>query len=150
MKIISLLFVFLIALTSYADLKGDWIGWGTWKFKGEGDGVQCSPMQMTWSESATEIAIEKGNFECEVVAMILGRTAWTLKDGKLFDELNVEVGKYNGKDHFEVYMPSPNNRTQIYLSVRRAANHIDYQEIWFNTDEKVYVIEGRLFTSGNK
>jgi hypothetical protein len=50
--------------------------------------------------------------------------------------------------NFEADMASPNENTTIHISVKRAANHYDYQEVWFNQYEKIYVIEGRLFTSG--
>ncbi len=149
MKMIILIFSVLFTVAAQAGYRGDWIGWGTWKFKGEGEGVRCSPMQITWSESASHIAIEKGLFDCEIVAMHLDKTSWSIKDGKLFDDQNVEVGKYDGVT-LVVYMPSPNLNTTIQVSVKRAANHIDYQEVWFNPQEKVYVIEGRMFTSGDK
>lgn len=146
--ILVTLFSFL-CLTAHANLAGDWIGWGTWKFKGEGDGVVCNPMTMQWSESKTEIGITGGLFDCQIVAMHLGETKWKLQDGKLFDDANSEVGSYDGTT-LEVYMASPNENTTIYVKVVRAANHYDYQEIWYNPQQKVYVIEGRLFTSGAK
>jgi len=147
MKHFFVLLITLVSLSAHASLAGDWIGWGTWKFRGEGAGANCNPMKMHWSESADKIAITTGVFDCEVVTMYLDETAWTLKDGKLFDDQNNEVGKYDGS-HFEVLMPSPNENTTIQVIVDRAANHYDYQEIWFNQTEKVYVIQGRLFTSG--
>lgn len=149
MSKISFLFLFLVlSVSAQASLRGDWIGWGTWKFKGEGSGVACNPMTMKWRESATEIAITSGLFDCEIVAMHLDETKWKLQDGKLFDEQNLEVGSYDGST-FEVTMPSPNENTTIYIKAKREANHYDYQEIWYNKYEKVYVIEGRLFTSGD-
>lgn len=141
------LLILVIGSVSQAKLAGNWTGWGSWKFKGEGDGVHCSPMQMQWSESKNRIAIEKGFFDCEIVAMHLDKTEWALKDGLLFDEEQKQVGSYDGMN-FTVYMPSPNANTTIEIKVKREANHYDYQEIWFNSVEKVYVIEGRLFTSG--
>ena len=144
-KSIIFLTALLIAAVAEARLAGSWVGWGQWSFKG--DGVRCSPMQMQWSESANTIAIEKGYFDCDVVAMELGHTAWTINDGRLFDENQKEVGRYDG-NYFEVEMPSPNENTMIQIRVRREANHYDYEEIWYNTHEKIYVIEGRLFNSG--
>lgn len=138
----------LVSKLAFASLAGDWIGWGSWKFKGEGDGARCTTMQMQWSENQNEIAIEKGYFDCEVVAMHLDRTAWTKKEGHLFDANQNDVGTYDGSNLL-VYMPSPNEKTTIGIEVKREANHYDYKEIWFNAQEKVYVIEGRLFTSGH-
>ncbi|MEQ1722880.1 MAG: hypothetical protein ABL930_06860 [Pseudobdellovibrio sp.] len=145
----KLFFVLLLSLASISEarLAGNWTGWGTWKFKGEGDGANCNPMQMQWSESKNAIAIERGIFDCGIVVMHLDKTPWTLKDGLLFDEEQKEVGSYDGTN-FEVFMPSPNEKTTIHIKVKRTANHYDYSEIWFNQYEKVYVIEGRLFTSG--
>ena len=146
MKYLITAAAFLFSLTTLAGYAGDWTGFGSWKFKGEGPGAHCSPMTITWSETAKTIAIEKGLFDCEVVAMHLGQTSWTIKDGKLFDETNTEVGSYDGTS-FQVYMPSPNARTTILVKVQRSANHLDYQEIWFNPEQKIYVIEGRMFSS---
>lgn len=147
MKIILILVTLMSFQYSHAALAGDWIGWGTWKFKGEDPGANCTEMTMTWDETNNSIALNNGLFDCEVVAMHLYRTEWSLKDGLLFDETNTEVGSYDGMD-LSVYMPSPNENTTIQVRIHREANHIDYQEIWFNKFEKVYVIEGRLFTGG--
>lgn len=147
MSRLSIALILVFASVSHAKLAGNWIGWGSWKFKGEGDGVHCSPMQMQWSESQNKIAIEKGFFDCEIVAMHLDKTEWSIQNGLLFDEKEKQVGSYDGQN-FEVYLPSPNENTTIHVKVKRVANHYDYQEVWFNAVEKVYVIEGRLFTSG--
>lgn len=144
-------FLLLITLFSFnlseASLAGDWIGWGTWKFKGEGEGMHCSEMKMKWSETSSSIAIDGGSFEGDFFAMILEKTKWKIQDGKLFDETQKEVGSYDGS-YFQVYMPGPNERTKIHIALKRQANHIDYQEVWYNPDEKVYVIESRLFLGG--
>lgn len=147
MKSIIVAAILFSSFLAHAGLAGDWIGFGSWKFKGEGDGVRCSPMTMKWTETASTIAIESGFFDCEFVAMHLYKTEWVIRDGKLFDENQKEVGTYNGTD-FQVYMPSPNDKTTISVSAKREANHYDYQEVWFNEFEKVYVIEARFFTGG--
>jgi hypothetical protein len=146
MKIFLFIVPFFLVQFSQAKLAGDWIGFGNWTFKGEGEGVHCSPMQMTWSETAESIAIEKGFFDCEFVAMHLDRTGWVLKNGQLFDEENSQVGTYDGVS-FQVNMPGPNGTHSIHISLRREANHYDYQEVWYNSVEKIYVIKGRFFTS---
>ncbi len=145
--ILVLLFAAFTPAVAEARLAGDWIGWGNWSFKGEGPGADCNPMTMTWSETADSISIEHGLFDCGIVAMHLGKTAWKLKQGELFDEANAKVGTYDGTS-FSAYMPSPNENTTIEIKLKREANHYDYQEVWFNKYEKVYVIKGRLFTSG--
>ncbi len=132
---------------AFAGLAGDWTGWGSWKFKGEGDGAACSPMSMRWSETSSKIAIETGVFDCEVAVMYLDKTEWTIANGRLFDAELKEVGSYDGT-RFEVYMPSPNVNTTIHIALNRVANHYDYEEVWFNKTEKIYVITGRLFTGG--
>ena len=145
MKIIFILLTLFSFHFSLASLAGDWTGWGTWKFKGKGDGAQCSPMTMRWSENAGKIAIETGQFECDVVVMYLDKTEWSIKDGLLFDDDGKEVGSYDGQT-FKVHMPSPNPQTMIHVSLKREANHYDYEEVWFNRVEKIYVIQGRFFT----
>ncbi len=148
MKLTLFFLTFSLSTITWAGFSGDWTGFGSWKFRGESPGAHCSPMTMTWSETAKSVGIEKGLFDCEVVAMHLGHTSWILKDGSLFDETNTVVGTYDGTS-FEAQMPSPNDKTTILVKVKRTANHLDYQEIWYNPKEKVYVIEGRLFSSGN-
>lgn len=147
MKLIVATFIFLSSVVVHAGLAGDWTGFGKWTFKGEGDGVRCSPMTMKWSETKNTIAIESGFFDCEFVAMHVYKTEWTIIDGKLLDADQKEVGSYNGTE-FQVYMPSPNEKTTIAISAKREANHYDYQEVWFNEFEKVYVIQARFFTGG--
>lgn len=147
MKRFLFVFLFFAGQLANASLAGNWTGWGSWKFKGEGEGAHCNPMQMQWSETTNTIAIERGLFDCGVVVMHLDRTAWTIKNGHLFDEDQKDVGTYDGTN-LQVDMPSPNEKTTIHISVKREANHYDYKEDWFNSVEKVYVIEGRLFTSG--
>lgn len=145
----KLFFILCLSFASMAQarLAGDWIGWGNWTFKGEPPGTDCPTMQMKWSESADRVSVDGGLFDCGVVAMHLGETAWKISNGHLFDETGKNVGTYDGAN-LSVYMPSPNEKTTIQIIVKREANHIDYQEVWFNQFEKVYVITGRLFTSG--
>lgn len=148
MKYAILFTILFSSVFANASFSGDWTGFGSWKFKNEGDGVRCSPMAMKWSETPKKIAIESGFFDCEIVAMHVYKTEWSIQDGKLFDENQKAVGSYNGTD-FQVYMPSPNDKTTIAISAKREANHYDYQEVWFNQYEKVYVIEARFFTGGS-
>lgn len=139
--------IVLVGLSAQAQLKGTWTGYGQWTFKGEGDGVRCSRMTMTWSENDREIAIEKGYFDCDLVAMHLERTSWSIQSGQLLDQNSQIVGSYDQK-HFEVTMKNPDDTVQIHLQVDRSDSHYDYQETWFNTAEKIYVIKGRFFNMG--
>ena len=147
MKSFLTLATLLLAITANASFLGNWAGFGSWKFRGQGDGTHCPSMTMTWSETSSSIGIEKGYFDCEVVGMELGQTNWKLQDGQLIDENNTVVGNYDGV-HLAVEMPSPNEKTTISIHITRVANHLEYQEVWYSAVEKVYVIEGRLFTSG--
>lgn len=144
-KLFLIVALVLLASAAEADFAGKWIGWGSWTFKG--DGVGCNPMQMQWAESKDSISIVGGYFDCDVVGMNLGNQTWVLKNGLLFDENQKQVGTYDGT-FFEVDTPSPNENTSIHIKVKRDAGHIDYEEIWYNPNEKIYVIEGRMFTSG--
>lgn len=147
MKFTILFSVLFVSMVSNASLSGDWIGFGSWKFKGEGEGARCSPMTMTWSETPKKIAIESGFFDCDFVGMHVYKNEWSIQDGKLFDEDQKEVGSYNGTE-FQVYMPSGTENVTIAISAKREANHYDYQEVWFNQYEKIYVIDARFFTGG--
>ena len=145
-KIIFILTIFAASI-SYAKLAGDWTGWGNWSFKGEAPGVDCSTMQMRFAETSEQISIESGFFDCSVVAMHLDKSTWKITEHELFDEQGKKVGTYDGQN-LTVLMPSPNANTTIFVSIRRNANHFDYKEVWFNKIENIYVITGRLFTSG--
>ncbi len=138
----------LVASLAQANLSGNWVGWGEWTF--DGSGVVCNPMEMTWLETKNTVEISNGYFDCEIVAMHLGKTKWTIKDQQLFDETEKNVGTYDGKI-FSVYMPSPNENTTIHIRVDRTRpTSYDYQEVWFNKYEKVYVIKGRFFNGQQK
>jgi len=139
----------LIGLSAEAQLKGTWTGFGQWTFKGEGEGVHCSSMTMTWSESDHEIAIEKGYFDCDLVALYLEKTSWLIQDGQLLDRDQNVVGRYD-QQHFEVIMKNPEDQVQIHVQVDRVDNYYNYQETWFNSVEKIYVIKGRLFKAPSR
>lgn len=85
------------SLLAEAQLQGEWNGYGRWTFKGEGEGVHCSRMQMYWSETSDIVSIEKGYFDCEYVAMHLEKTSWKIQDGKLLDADQNVVGLYDKK-----------------------------------------------------
>lgn len=139
---------FLFSTFSFASLHGDWLGWGTWKYQGQSPGMKCQSMSMTWSESKQHISLDQGKYDCEFFVMYLGKTEWRIENEKLYDERNQEVGRYDGSN-FEVYMPATEGETTaIHIQIKRVANHVDIQEIWYNAEEKIYVIQGRLFTGG--
>lgn len=145
----KLIFASLIIfqIKAHANLTGNWNGWGSWEF--QGSGVDCN-MGMEWKESKTHVEISRGMFDCGIVVMHLGQTGWDIKDGLLFDEDNVEVGTYDGKE-LNLMMPSPNENTTIHVKVTRLRpTAYEYQETWFNKYEKVYVIKGKFFNSQGK
>ncbi len=135
------------SLLAEAQLQGEWNGYGRWTFKGEGEGVHCSRMQMYWSETSDIVSIEKGYFDCEYVAMHLEKTSWKIQDGKLLDADQNVVGLYD-KKKFEVRMKNPDDSTSIHIQLDRNDGHYDYQETWSNEYEKIYVISGRFFLKG--
>jgi len=145
--IVATLFLSLsVSLIANAGVSGNWTGFGYWKFKGQGEGVRCMPMQMKWSEGDDFISLDGGYFDCGIVAQDLGSDRWKVKDGQIYDHQDQVIGSYDGQN-LEMITASPNEKTQISIKIKREANHIDYEEIWFNQYEKVYVITGRLFTS---
>lgn len=141
----TFLSVLILSSSSLAAMGGDWIGFGRWTFKGEGEGVRCNPMTLKMVETEKTFSMNDGYFDCEFVGMRVLPQTWTKKDNKLFNESNEEVGTYDGKSLF-VELPKENETTRIQVSMKREANHIDYQEVWFNEFEKVYVITARFFT----
>lgn len=148
MNIPAFLTVLFVSLISQASLHGNWTGWGVWKYQGEDPGMRCQSMNMTWTESEKVISIDQGKYDCDFFVMHLGKTEWRIQDGQLFNEAKKEVGTYDGTN-FEVYMPAAEGETtSIHIKLKREANHIDFREVWYNEKEKIYVIEGRLFTGG--
>lgn len=138
---------FLFSQLTQAALNGEWVGWGQWSY--DNAAVSCNPMKMTWTENEKSLAINKGIFECEVLVMHLGKTEWAKKDGLLFDEDNKQVGTYTD-ELISLYMPSPNVNTTIHIQVKKTRpTSYDYQEVWFNKNEKLYVITGRFFNGSN-
>lgn len=76
MKSVFLILNFL-SFFAFANLSGDWVGWGQWAY--QDSAINCNQMQMTWSETKTQIEITKGIFDCDILAMHLGKTVWTKK-----------------------------------------------------------------------
>ncbi len=147
MKLLSLLVVLMFSLVSEARLEGSWKGYGSWKFKGEGDGVPCN-MSMRWTETAETITIVKSDFICDLVSMHGEKVSWTIKENNLVDEEGNIVGSYDG-ENFSVTMPSGYDNTDISIRLKRTGNNMDYQEVWFDARQTVYVIEARFATKGN-
>jgi hypothetical protein len=145
----TFIFALLLFFTNFAlaSIAGNWTGYGNWAFRNEADATHCDSMTMTWSESDTKLNLEKGHYECDVVTMDIDPVAWTKNGQNLLDENKNVIGTYDGTN-LNVTIPSPANNTQIQISIKREANHIDYREVWFNPQEKVYIINARLFTSG--
>lgn len=137
-----LLAALFLTVSAQAGIAGNWKGYGNWKFKGEGDGVDCA-MQMRWSETEHSVTIEKGYYDCDIVVMHTDKATWKLVDGKLFDTDAKEVGKYDGS-WFEVIQPSGFDNTNIEIKLRVKGNTYDYQETWFDGQQLLYLIRGRL------
>lgn len=125
-------------------IQGQWLGFGTWKFKGEGPGSHCSYMKMTWTETANQLTMGNGLFDCEYVRMHLTTLSWKKVGQDLFDSQNVKVGQFK-QNELSIQLPNANPNTQVIVHLKKENNHYDYQEVWFNKYEKVYVIDGRLF-----
>jgi hypothetical protein len=141
-SILVLLAALFLTLSAHAGIAGNWKGYGNWKFKGEGDGVDCS-MQMRWSETEHSVTIEKGYYNCDIVVMHTDKATWKLIDGKLFDKDAKEVGKYDGS-WFEVIQPSGYENTNIEIKLRVKGKTYDYQEVWYDGTQLLYLIRGRL------
>jgi hypothetical protein len=100
-------------------------------------------MQMRWSETEHSVTIEKGYYNCDIVVMHTDKATWKLIDGKLFDKDAKEVGKYDGS-WFEVIQPSGYENTNIEIKLRVKGNTYDYQEVWYDGTQLLYLIRGRL------
>ncbi len=134
----------LSAVPAMASLTGNWIGWGTWSYQNENDGVKCDTMQMAWTETDTSLVLEKGSYDCGVVGMEIDQIKWTRQGQNILDENQNVVGQYDGTD-LKMTLAGPNPTTKINVSLHQEAGHFDYREVWYTDKEKIYIIKGRLF-----
>lgn len=140
-----ILFLTFISLQSQASISGSWTGWGSWAFRNEQDLIPCNLMKMRWTENEKSLSLAHGFYDCEVVRMEIDPVSWQKVGQDLFDENSSKVGTYDGQN-LDIKIQSPVENTMIHIKIKREANHFDYRETWFNSDEKVYIIKGRFFT----
>lgn len=140
--LIAILSSLFIANTSYADLAGEWNGWGEWLF--DGSGASCTHMKLVFEKNDDTFVRKGGYFDCQVVALETYPMTWQWDGKNLFYD-NQPVGSYDGT-HFELkedYSDTVYIMTQITVD----GLHLDYQEIWYQkeSDAIIYEIYGRLF-----
>jgi hypothetical protein len=137
-----LLIIFLLSSTaSFANISGDWTGWGTWTY--EGAGAVCDPMTLGFVETKDKLTRTGGAFNCQVADIELDEAEW-VKKGKdlLVDGVIVGSISENTVHLTEKYSED----VSIVTDIKMEARHLDYSETWYDEDNIViYEIQGRFF-----
>ena len=141
MKILMLLLMF-ISTSAFADVSGQWIGWGEWLYQGQG--ANCPTMSIGFSESPSEFRRLGGTFDCEVVVLHSDPLSWERRGDDLF--LNgIAAGRIT-PDGFETTEPYNDEGTMVHTKMKREGNHADYEERWVSANgNEIYLITARLF-----
>jgi hypothetical protein len=141
MKKLLVLIPFLIASTAHANLQGNWLGWGEWKY--EGSGTPCHTVNFSFTESATALQRNTGKFDCEMIFMDIPGLSLEKSGSQLLLEKTV-VGDFSDS-HYHWVEPY-NQNVGVEVTIDRSANHLDYHERWIeNNGHLLYEINARLF-----
>lgn len=141
MKSILALLALTICSVSFANITGEWSGWGDWTY--EGSGTHCSPMTLSFEESAGLLVRHGGYFDCQIVALDVAPGQWVKQGNNLLVDNNI-VGSITDKGlHME---ENYSEDVVIMTDISYEGNHMDYTETWFNKEKIViYEITGRFF-----
>jgi len=141
-KLLILCFV-LLSSTAFANLDGQWSGWGEWTF--QGSGAHCYTF-LSFNETNSSLKRNESVFDCDYATLNILEENW-IKDGENLLIDGVVVGSVVGNNYkfFENYSETVTIETLINVE----GNHLDYKEIWKASGNDLYVITGRLFRKQN-
>jgi hypothetical protein len=141
MKIARAPLLLLLASSAQASIQGKWIGWGEWKF--DGNGMACRTVQLAFNDDAKQLARVIGSLDCDQVFMEISPLTLEKSGGRLLLDQKV-VGDFTENHYHWIEPYSPTVNVEVLMD--RAANHLDYQERWINVSgQKIYEINARLF-----
>ncbi len=138
----SLSVVFLLlASNSQAAVRGDWIGWGEWKY--DGSGTKCHTVHLAFNEDSKQLVRTAGSLDCDMVFMELPPISLMKSGSSLVLDQKI-VGDFTESHYHWIEPYSPTVSVEVIMD--RAANHIDYHERWIRiSGEVIYVIDAALF-----
>ncbi len=143
MKKLLVLCLALMSFSTFANLAGQWTGWGEWKF--QGSGASCYTF-LNFSEDANQLVRHETAFDCQVAVLTILDESWVKQGEDLLID-NVVVGKVQG-DHYTM-TEQYNDHVTIETDIKVEGNHLDYKEMWYDQGQELYVITGRLFRKVN-
>lgn len=139
-KIIGIVFLVWSSM-SFANISGNWTGWGTWTY--EGSGTHCDSMTLGFVETKDKLTRTGGYFDCQVVGLDIDPGVWTKQGNNLIvDGAVVGTITENAIHVTEQY----SDDVKIVSDIAIEAGHFAYSEIWYDKEDVViYEITGRLF-----
>jgi hypothetical protein len=139
-KILGIVFL-LWSSVSFANVSGNWIGWGTWTYVGSG--THCDSMTLGFVETKDKLTRTGGYFDCQVVGLDIDAATFTKQGNNLIVD-GVVVGNISENTIHLTEQYSPD--VKIVSDIAIEAGHFDYSEIWYDkNDIVIYEITGRLF-----
>lgn len=145
MKKLITLTALLLTTTSFANIGGQWSGWGDWTYQGMG-GSHCYSMKMNLEETDSLLVRHGGQFECEMISLSLSPAQWVKRGNNLLVDDKI-VGTITDKRmHVEEEF---SDSVKVVTDITYEGNHMDYSETWYNDDMlMIYEITGRFFRKG--
>ncbi|MGZ3788956.1 MAG: hypothetical protein ACXVLQ_10550 [Bacteriovorax sp.] len=141
MKLIVGILFLIMSSVSFANISGEWNGWGTWTY--EGSGVKCNPMTLRFSETNNKLIRAGGYFDCEIVALDVSSGEWTKEGNNLLVDGEI-VGTIT--DHSVHLVEKYSETVKVVSDITINGLHLDYSEMWLDKDDVlIYEIKGRLF-----
>lgn len=139
-KIFAFILILGFQCGAFANVAGDWTGWGDWTYEGTGDHCQ---VQMSFQQTTQTLTREKASFVCNIVQMDSPPVTWNLQgQSMLLDGAIVGQWDENSFTATEKYSPSIN----IKMVMKVQDQHADYSEVWSDDKGQVlYNIQARLF-----
>ncbi|MDO9183653.1 MAG: hypothetical protein Q7U04_14660 [Bacteriovorax sp.] len=139
-KILGISFL-LWSSISFANVTGDWTGWGTWTY--EGAGTNCITMKLSFVETKDKLKRLGGFFDCQVAEQEVDSGEW-IKQGNNLIQDGIVVG--NITENTIHITEKYSDTVKIVSDIAIEAGHFDYSEVWYDrNDIVIYEIAGRLF-----
>jgi hypothetical protein len=140
-KMMAILFFNFLSTLTYADINGNWSGFGYWSF--DGGSVRCL-MNISFLDNNNVIVREKGFFDCDFTAMELPELKLKKVGNNLVDENNKVVGK-NSNNEIS-FIENYSDTVDVSTSIISHGTNLDYSETWYNKNKvEIYQIKGRFF-----
>jgi hypothetical protein len=139
-KIFFVLILLLQTNLTFANINGEWSGWGSWTYD---NGSAPCDMKISFEVSENSFSRKSGYFDCTVVGLDLPPINLKKIGNNLYDgEELVGLLTENSLELKENYSDTVTINTLIKIDGR----HFDYQEHWLDQNQnEIYKITGRMF-----